>query len=382
MSTTADNLAQSLHGHCFTPDRRWSARMELDFAVRQGRTTLAKMQFSGPLRVQRPFYPEAAPQNAPGRPGASRPCHCCLLHPPGGLVSGDDLRLDVRLEQGAHALLTAPSASKFYAADSHNVAQRQTNDLHVTGGLLEWLPRETIIYDGARAEMRTAVELDAASACIGWEMICLGRPAAGETFTRGSVRQSLMLSREGLPLLHEVLRFEAGDALQKSACGLGDQPVAATLFAVGRGPGAREQAAPATGAPAATTQVERDLAERDLVALEDCCSRLQNMISPGKDFDDAPDSTPGDAPTATADDGFGLHKQASAGTSTPGAPASLSARIGERAGATVRGGVLVVRYLGPDMEEARNLLLTAWNLLRPALTGCPPHMPRIWYGAF
>ena len=343
--------------------------MELDFAVRQGRTTLAKMQFSGPLRVQRPFYPEAAPQNAPGRPGASRPCHCCLLHPPGGLVSGDDLSLDVRLEQGAHALLTAPSASKFYAADSHNVAQRQTNNLRVAGGLLEWLPRETIIYDGARAEMRTAVELDAASACIGWEMICLGRPAAGETFTRGSVRQSLMLSREGLPLLHEVLRFDAGDALQKSACGLGDQPVAATLFAVGRGPGVQEQAAPATDALASATQAERDLA-----ALEDCCSRLQNMISPGKDFDDAPEDA--------ADDGFGLHKQASAGTSTSAAPAPLSARIGERAGATVRGGVLVVRYLGPDMEEARNLLLTAWNLLRPALTGCPPHMPRIWYGAF
>lgn len=351
MPTTAAPLAQSLHGHCFTPDRRWSARMELDFAVRQGRTTLAKMQFSGPLRVQRPFYPEAAPLNAPGRAKASQPCHCCLLHPPGGLVSGDDLSLDVRLEPGAHALLTAPSASKFYAADSCNVAQRQTNDLSVKGGMLEWLPRETIIYDGARAEMRTAVDLDAASACIGWEMICLGRPAANETFTHGSVRQSLMLSREGLPLLHEVLRFDAGDALQKSACGLGDQPVAATLFAVGRGPDA-------TGA--------LSQAERDLAALEECCAALQNMLSPGCSFDDAPE---GQAPMATD-------------TSTHSAPVPLSSLTGERAGATVRGGVLVVRYLGPDMEEARNLLLTAWNLLRPALTGCAPHMPRIWYGAF
>lgn len=351
--------------------------MELDFAVRQGRTTLAKMQFSGPLRVQRPFYPEDAPQSAPGRPGASRPCHCCLLHPPGGLVSGDDLSLDVRLEQGAHALLTAPSASKFYAADSHNVAQRQTNNLRVAGGLLEWLPRETIIYDGARAEMCTAVELDAASACIGWEMICLGRPAAGETFTTGSVRQSLMLSRDGLPLLHEVLRFEAGDALQKSACGLGDQPVAATLFAVGRGPGSS-----GSGTLEAGTQAERDLAERDLAALEDCCSQLQNMISPSRDFDDAPENAAGDAPNDAAGNGFGAHGHASSGTSTHSAPAPLSTLIGERAGATVRGSVLVVRYLGPDMEEARNLLLTAWNLLRPALTGCPPHMPRIWYGAF
>lgn len=356
MSANTANPAGNLHGHCFTPDRRWSARMELDFAVRQGRTTLAKMQFSGPLRVQRPFYPEAAPTNAPGpshwRAQVSQPCHCCLLHPPGGLVSGDDLSLAVRLAQGAHALLTAPSASKFYAADAHNVAQRQTTDLNVAGGMLEWLPRETIIYDGARAEMRTSVELDNASACIGWEMICLGRPAASESFTHGSVRQSLILTREGLPLLHEVLRFEGGDALQKCACGLGDQAVSATLFAVGR--------------------VTDD--GQDLAALEACCTTLQNMLSPIRDFDDAPEGTSDDVPAEQA--------PAAGGTSVQARPVPLSAHMGERAGATVRGGVLVVRYLGPDMEEARNLLLTAWNLLRPALTGCPPHMPRIWYGAF
>ena len=352
MSANPASPAGNLHGHCFTPDRRWSARMDLDFAVRQGRTTLTKMQFSGPLRVQRPFYPEAAPTNAPGRAQASQPCHCCLLHPPGGLVSGDDLSLSVRLEQGAHALLTAPSASKFYAADAHNVAQRQTTDLNVAGGMLEWLPRETIIYDGARAEMRTSVELDNTSACIGWEMICLGRPAANESFTHGSVRQSLILTREGLPLLHEVLRFEGGDALQKCACGLGDQAVSATLFAVGRG-----------------TDDGQDLA-----ALEACCTTLQNMLSPIRDFDDAPEGTSDDAPAEQA--------PAVGGTSVQARPVPLSAHMGERAGATVRGGVLVVRYLGPDMEEARNLLLTAWNLLRPALTGCPPHMPRIWYGAF
>ena len=352
MPANTANPAENLHGHCFTPDRRWNARMELDFAVRQGRTTLAKMQFSGPLRVQRPFYPEASPANAPGRAQLSQPCHCCLLHPPGGLVSGDDLSLAVRLTQGAHTLLTAPSASKFYAADAHNVAQRQTTDLNVTGGMLEWLPRETIIYDGARAEMRTSVELDNASACIGWEMICLGRPAANECFTHGSVRQSLILTRGGLPLLHEVLRFEGGDALQKCACGLGDQAVSATLFAVGRG---------ADGG-------------QDLAALEACCTTLQNMLSPNRDFDDAPDATPDDASggsSPTAND-----------SSVQARPVPLSAHMGERAGATVRGGVLVVRYLGPDMEEARSLLLTAWNLLRPALTGCPPHMPRIWYGAF
>ena len=359
MSAITAHLAGNLHGHCFTPDRRWSARMDLDFAVRQGRTTLAKMQFSGPLRVQRPFYPEAAPTNVPGRAQASQPCHCCLLHPPGGLVSGDDLNLAVRLKQGAHVLFTAPSASKFYAADAHNVEQRQATDLAVTGGMLEWLPRETIIYGGARAEIRTLVELDNASACIGWEMICLGRPAANERFTHGSVRQSLILTRGGMPLLHEVLRFEGGDTLQECACGLGGQAVSATLFAVGRG---------------ADTDDTTNLSGQDLIALEACCTALQDLLLPRRDFDAAPDDAPDGAPCGQS--------SAAGDSSVQTRPVPLPAHMGERAGATVRGEVLVVRYLGPDMEEARNLLLTAWNMLRPALTGCPPHMPRIWFGAF
>ena len=131
MSNAASALCPtaSQHGHCFTADRRWSASMELRFAVRQERTILETMRFNGPLRVQRPFYPEAAPQDAPGRQQPSQPCHCCLLHPPGGLVSGDDLHLAVGLEHGAHVLLTAPSASKFYAADACNVRQRQSTEV-------------------------------------------------------------------------------------------------------------------------------------------------------------------------------------------------------------------------------------------------------------
>lgn len=326
--------------------------MELRFVARQERTILETLRFNGPLRVQRPFYPEAAPQPAPGRPRPTRPCHCCLLHPPGGLVSGDDLRLAIDLEQGAHVLLTAPSASKFYAADSCNVPQRQSTEARATGGVLEWLPRETIIYDGARAELHTGIELDPASVCIGWEMICLGRPAAGEAFTHGSVRQSLNVTRRGRPLLHELLRLEGGDALQHGAFGLDGMAVAATLFAVGR------------GAETNADQNARDLAARDLAALEEGCEVLQNMLTPADDFAPEPDAPE----TGVAPARLG-----------PPWPAALT---GTRAGVTMRNGVLVLRYLGPDMEEARGLLLSAWNLLRPRLTGCAPHMPRIWHGAF
>ena len=47
-------------------------------------TRLTTRAHRGPLVVQRPFYPEG-----PGVP------HVYLLHPPGGIVGGDSLRVEV-----------------------------------------------------------------------------------------------------------------------------------------------------------------------------------------------------------------------------------------------------------------------------------------------
>ncbi len=81
----------------------WSAALELGFAADGGATRLARRAHRGPFVVQRPFFPE-------GR----EVCHVYLLHPPGGLVGGDELRLDLRVGPAAHALVTTPAAGKAY----------------------------------------------------------------------------------------------------------------------------------------------------------------------------------------------------------------------------------------------------------------------------
>jgi len=78
----------------------WHAALELGFAAASGATRLARRKHRGPLVVQRPFLPEG--------PGVA---HVYVLHPPGGLVGGDELTLDVEVDAGAHALVTTPAAS-------------------------------------------------------------------------------------------------------------------------------------------------------------------------------------------------------------------------------------------------------------------------------
>src|SRR5271157_4418922 len=134
----------------------WQARLELEFRCDSSRTVLARRRHFGPLLVQRAFYPEPPPA-----------CHVYIIHPPGGVVSGDELEVDVDVKADAHAVLTSPAAGKFYRRGEESVA-RLSHVLRVDSGVLEWLPQENIFYPEAAVELRTIVHLSPAARFIGW----------------------------------------------------------------------------------------------------------------------------------------------------------------------------------------------------------------------
>jgi urease accessory protein len=196
----------------------WHARLELGFQAIGARTVLARRRHVGPLVVQRPFYPEAGT------------CHVYLVHPPGGIVGGDALELSVEVGPQAHALLTTPAATRFYRAGPHPRA-RLTQDLEVRDGALEWLPQETIVFDGARARTITRVQLaGSAPRFLGWEIACLGRPENAECFAAGELHQDFLLYRDGAPLLLDRLRLTGGAAALDAPWGLGAAQAMGTLL--------------------------------------------------------------------------------------------------------------------------------------------------------
>ncbi len=195
----------------------WDARLRLGLEARAGRTVLAQRLQRGPLAVQRAFYPEGAP------------CHLYLLHPPGGVVGGDRLRIEAEVAPGAHALLTTPGAAKLYR--SAGPEAELTQSLRVAdGGILEWLPQETICFPGARARLRTRIELAGDARFIGWDLLSLGRPVIDERFDQGRLDQGLEIHRDGRPLLLERLRIADGNGLDGPA-GLRGLPVLGALLA-------------------------------------------------------------------------------------------------------------------------------------------------------
>ena len=192
------------------PVSGWSALLELEFESRVGRTVLTHKRHDGPLRVQRAFYPEHNGQ-----------AHVYILHPPGGIVAGDSLTISASFGDGAHGLLTTPSAGRVYRSNQEQLLQSQQVQLKVeAGGFGEWLPQENILFDGALARNHCRVDLEGDARFIGWEIICLGRPASEQWFQRGSLDQQLEIYRDGLPLLRERSRFEGGSPLLEAAWGL------------------------------------------------------------------------------------------------------------------------------------------------------------------
>ena len=196
----------------------WKAELKLGFVYSANKTTLPHRSHFGPLRVQRPFYPEGDV------------CHVYLLHPPGGVVAGDQLSIEVNVDKQAQALITTPGAAKFYRSTGEQAFQ--TVSLKVSdGATLEWLPQETIIFEGANIISNVKVELASSARFIGWEILVLGRPAAGESFTQGQAILQWQIFRDGEPLFLEKMRLDSEAFLAR--WGLNGCSSFGTLFANG-----------------------------------------------------------------------------------------------------------------------------------------------------
>jgi urease accessory protein len=198
----------------------WHARLTLDYRAEPATGgTRADFRHEGPLRVLKSLFPE-------GR----EVCHTVVVHPPGGIVGGDTLTLDLALADGAHALVTTPGATRFYRSGGARAAQT-VNARVASGGRLEWLPLETLVHSGAHADNRMRFELAPGAEMFGWDCVALGLPAADAPFLAGDYRHEIAVGPRWL----ERGRTSASDtALLDGRCGWAGHRALGTLwFAAG-----------------------------------------------------------------------------------------------------------------------------------------------------
>jgi urease accessory protein len=200
----------------------WHAHLDLRFARRAGATRLVHNRHQGPLRLIR-----ALPLDDGG-------CQAVIIHPPGGLVGGDTLDLELAVGEGARVLCTTPGAQKWYRSSGPTACAR-TRLTVGAGGAIEWLPQPAIVFDRARVDQSIEVALAADARTLGWECLVLGRAAMGERFASGALRQRLALAVGGVTRWAEHTAARADDRLFASPLGWGGRTVACTVWAAAPG---------------------------------------------------------------------------------------------------------------------------------------------------
>lgn len=201
--------------------REWLAKLKLQFGVRNAKTVLRRVEHFGPLRVQKPFYPEE-----------NGCCHIYLLHPPGGMVVGDELRITAELDSRSYVLMTTPSAGKLYGAQHLPERQCQYVEFSVpSDGCLEWLPQETIVFNGANGQLNTRIDLAPGGKFFVWDIVRLGRAASGDHFVKGQCRQSLEVWQAQQPVFIERNVFLPDSEMSRAYWGLQNANTSATLCA-------------------------------------------------------------------------------------------------------------------------------------------------------
>jgi urease accessory protein len=224
---------------------------EIGFDFREGASRLIHLYQRDPLRV---LFPT---------PARDEPPLAVLLTTSGGLVAGDRLDISARLASGAAAHIATSAAEKIYRSLGPTTAIRQTLSV-ATGATLEFLPLETILFDGARLWRETTVELEPGSTFLGGDIVVFGRRARGEHFTRGFLREVWEVRRDGKLVWGDALHLE-GDIpgiIDNPACFDGAAAFAALILAPSaRDPrsfldGAREiQSATPSGVRAGVTTI-------------------------------------------------------------------------------------------------------------------------------
>lgn len=204
-------------------DPRWRALFRGEFygaATSNGNlhTRMGKTMHFGPLRVQRPFYPEG-----------SDLLHMYLLHPPGGLVGGDQLVIQVDAHDQAKVLVTTPSAGKLYRNETELNQVQQVSIQVGNKSAVEYLPQENIIFNGAKGELNTQVYVSGDGLFIGWEITCLGRPESDALFTEGKLKQTLAIYQDEQLLFIDRFNLDALSGVLTSRVGLQNYSVFATF---------------------------------------------------------------------------------------------------------------------------------------------------------
>jgi urease accessory protein len=157
-----------------------------DACPRSGRTRLAHLHQQAPLRA---LFPLCTGMDLPVAVTTSTS---------GGFAGGDRMTTSLLVGTDAAAICTAQAAEKFYRSTGADTEMTITLSAG-NRSWLEWLPQESILFNGARLKRRVEIALAADAEILAGDLLVFGRRARGERISYG--------------LIHDQWRVKIGGTL-------------------------------------------------------------------------------------------------------------------------------------------------------------------------
>jgi len=149
-------------------------RFDITFASRHGRTVIRHSYCEVPFKITRLLDTDRTDV-----------AHLILMHCTAGLFSGDDLECTIRVERGAHVVITQQSATKIHPPGNAQNARTARQNMHVcveSGASLTLELEPVIPFAGSRYQQRTRIEVEPGSRLVYWEGLMAGRLGKDEAW--------------------------------------------------------------------------------------------------------------------------------------------------------------------------------------------------------
>ncbi len=202
--------------------QRARGALDLSFKARGDATVLAGLRQEGCLRARFP------------RPERGAWTGAVTLNVSGGIAGGDALASRITAGDGTACTIAGQAAERFYRALPGTAPARVGTEIAIArGAALEWLPQETILFDGCALDRTLRVDIAEDGWFLGVEQLVFGRAAMGEELHAAHIRDTIHLRRAGRPVLHDAVRLDGAvrDALDRPAIGGGARAVATIIHA-------------------------------------------------------------------------------------------------------------------------------------------------------
>lgn len=174
--------------------------LKLDYAKRDHRTILSYSYVTTPWKLLPPIYLDET--------GAA---YTLLVNLSGGLVGGDQLSIDLNVEQEAHVLISAPSANRVYRTEGL-VSEQHVNISVGPGAILEWFPEHTIPFAGSRFRQILHATLAPGATLLLWDAVASGRIAREERWAFTDLENEIRITTaSGSSLLERYVLDPATD---------------------------------------------------------------------------------------------------------------------------------------------------------------------------